>query len=122
MLVPSLVARWPPTVDLVMGYDKSNTSMLLKRFLLARMTWLPVFTELQNLRATWPARDDLSVQSRLKFFAEALDPGRVGSFKGVLEVNGDRVIVATQVLGSVGVLDSRPRGFRHIEMTARPVM
>ena len=38
MLVPSLVARplegEPPTVNLVMGYNKSNTSALLKRFLL----------------------------------------------------------------------------------------
>ena len=37
MLVPSVVARplegEPPTVDLVMGYNKSNTSALLKRFL-----------------------------------------------------------------------------------------
>jgi LysR family hca operon transcriptional activator len=38
MLVPSVVARplegEPPTIDLVMGYNKSNTSPLLKRFLL----------------------------------------------------------------------------------------
>jgi len=38
MLVPSVVARpvqgEPPTVDLVLGYNKSNTSPLLKRFLL----------------------------------------------------------------------------------------
>ena len=37
MLAPSVVARplegEPPTVDLVMGYNKSNTSALLKRFL-----------------------------------------------------------------------------------------
>ena len=37
MLVPSVVARplegEPPTVDLVMGYNKSNTSTLLRRFL-----------------------------------------------------------------------------------------
>ena len=37
MLVPSVVARplegEPPTVDLVLGYSKSNTSALLKRFL-----------------------------------------------------------------------------------------
>jgi LysR family hca operon transcriptional activator len=37
MLVPSVVARplegEPPTVELVMGYSKSNTSALLKRFL-----------------------------------------------------------------------------------------
>lgn len=37
MLVPSVVARPlegdPPTIDLVMGYNKSNTSALLKRFL-----------------------------------------------------------------------------------------
>ena len=37
MLVPSVIARplagEPPTVDLVMGYNKSNTSALLKRFL-----------------------------------------------------------------------------------------
>jgi LysR family hca operon transcriptional activator len=38
MLVPSVIARplegEPPTIDLVMGYNKSNTSPLLKRFLL----------------------------------------------------------------------------------------
>jgi LysR family hca operon transcriptional activator len=38
MLVPSVVARPlagdPPTVDLVMGYNKSNVSGLLRRFLL----------------------------------------------------------------------------------------
>jgi LysR family hca operon transcriptional activator len=38
MLVPSVVARplagEPPTVDLVLGYNKSNMSGLLKRFLL----------------------------------------------------------------------------------------
>ena len=38
MLVSSVVARplegEPPTIDLVMGYNKSNTSPLLKRFLL----------------------------------------------------------------------------------------
>jgi LysR family transcriptional regulator, hca operon transcriptional activator len=38
MLAPSLVARplegEPPTVELVLGYNKSNTSPLLKRFLL----------------------------------------------------------------------------------------
>lgn len=37
MIVPSLVARplegEPPTVELVLGYNKSNTSPLLKRFL-----------------------------------------------------------------------------------------
>ena len=37
-LLPSVVARplqgEPPTIDLVMGYSKSNTSSLLKRFLL----------------------------------------------------------------------------------------
>lgn len=37
MLVPSVVARplegEPPTIDLVMGYNRSNTSSLLKRFL-----------------------------------------------------------------------------------------
>lgn len=36
MLIPSVVARplqgEPPTIDLVMGYSKSNTSPLLKRF------------------------------------------------------------------------------------------
>ena len=36
MLIPSVVARplqgEPPTIDLVMGYNKSNTSALLKRF------------------------------------------------------------------------------------------
>jgi LysR family transcriptional regulator, hca operon transcriptional activator len=36
MLIPSVVARplqgEPPTIDLVMGYNKSNTSPLLKRF------------------------------------------------------------------------------------------
>jgi LysR family transcriptional regulator, hca operon transcriptional activator len=38
MLTPSVVARplqgESPTIDLVMGYNKSNTSALLKRFLL----------------------------------------------------------------------------------------
>jgi LysR family transcriptional regulator, hca operon transcriptional activator len=37
ILIPSVVARplqgEPPTIDLVMGYNKSNTSALLKRFL-----------------------------------------------------------------------------------------
>jgi LysR family hca operon transcriptional activator len=37
MLIPSVVARplqgEPPTIELVMGYNKSNTSPLLKRFL-----------------------------------------------------------------------------------------
>ena len=37
MLIPSVVARPlqgdPPTIDLMMGYNKSNTSSLLKRFL-----------------------------------------------------------------------------------------
>jgi LysR family transcriptional regulator, hca operon transcriptional activator len=37
MLVPSVVARplqgEPPTIDLMMGYNKSNTSPLLMRFL-----------------------------------------------------------------------------------------
>jgi LysR family transcriptional regulator, hca operon transcriptional activator len=37
-LIPSVVARplhgEVPTIDLVMGYNKSNTSPLLKRFLL----------------------------------------------------------------------------------------
>ncbi len=37
MLIPSVVARplegEPPTIDLVMGYNKSNTSPLLMRFL-----------------------------------------------------------------------------------------
>jgi LysR family hca operon transcriptional activator len=36
MLIPSVVARplqgKPPTIDLMMGYNKSNTSALLKRF------------------------------------------------------------------------------------------
>ncbi|HEX4077702.1 MAG TPA: hypothetical protein VHX61_02355 [Rhizomicrobium sp.] len=36
MLIPSVVAcplqGEPPTIDLVMGYNKSNTSPLLKRF------------------------------------------------------------------------------------------
>jgi len=36
MLIPSVVARplqgEPPTIDLMMGYNKSNTSALLKRF------------------------------------------------------------------------------------------
>jgi LysR family hca operon transcriptional activator len=38
MLVPSVVVRpvegEPPTIDLLMGYNKSNTSSLLKQFLL----------------------------------------------------------------------------------------
>jgi LysR family hca operon transcriptional activator len=37
MLIPSVIARplqgAPPTIDLMMGYNKSNTSPLLKRFL-----------------------------------------------------------------------------------------
>jgi LysR family transcriptional regulator, hca operon transcriptional activator len=37
MLIPSVIARplqgEPPTIDLMMGYNKSNTSPLLKRFL-----------------------------------------------------------------------------------------
>jgi LysR family transcriptional regulator, hca operon transcriptional activator len=37
MLTPAVVARplrgEPPTIDLFMGYNKSNTSPLLKRFL-----------------------------------------------------------------------------------------
>jgi len=37
MLVPSVVARplegEPPTIDLVVGYNKSSTPSLLKRFL-----------------------------------------------------------------------------------------
>jgi LysR family hca operon transcriptional activator len=37
MLIPSVVARplqgEPPSVDLMMGYNRSNTSPLLKRFL-----------------------------------------------------------------------------------------
>jgi LysR family transcriptional regulator, hca operon transcriptional activator len=36
MLIPSVVARplqgEPPTIDLMMGYNKSNTSAVLKRF------------------------------------------------------------------------------------------
>lgn len=37
MLIPSVIARplqgEPPTIDLMMGYNKSNTAPLLKRFL-----------------------------------------------------------------------------------------
>jgi LysR family transcriptional regulator, hca operon transcriptional activator len=37
MLVPSVIARplqgEPPTIDLMLGYNKSNTSALLMRFL-----------------------------------------------------------------------------------------
>lgn len=51
MLVPSVVARplegEPPTVDLVMGYNKSNTSALLKRFL-ARADDLVTGVQKQN--------------------------------------------------------------------------
>ena len=51
MLVPPLVARplegEPPTVDLVMGYNKSNTSPLLKRFLL-RADELVAGVQMQN--------------------------------------------------------------------------
>jgi LysR family hca operon transcriptional activator len=51
MLVPSVVARplagEPPTVDLVMGYSKSNTSALLKRFL-ARTDDLVAAVQKQN--------------------------------------------------------------------------
>jgi LysR family transcriptional regulator, hca operon transcriptional activator len=53
MLVPSVVARplegKPPTIDLVMGYNKSNTSPLLKRFLL-RADELVVGVQRQNAK------------------------------------------------------------------------
>ena len=43
-LIPSVVARplhgEVPTIDLVMGYNKSNTSPMLKKFLLGRMSGL----------------------------------------------------------------------------------
>lgn len=51
MLVPSVVARplvgEPPTIDLVMGYNKSNTSPLLKR-LLVRADELVASVQKQN--------------------------------------------------------------------------
>jgi LysR family hca operon transcriptional activator len=54
MLVPSVVARplegEPPTVDLVLGYNKSNTSPLLKRFL-ARTNDLVAGVQEQNSRS-----------------------------------------------------------------------
>src|SRR5580692_8483526 len=60
MLVPSVIARPlegdPPTVDLVMGYNKSNTSALLKRFL-ARADELVAGVQKQNSRSegNWTA-------------------------------------------------------------------
>lgn len=60
MLVPSVVARplegEPPTVDLVMGYNKSNTSALLKRFL-ARADDLVAGVQKQNSKfeSNWTA-------------------------------------------------------------------
>jgi LysR family hca operon transcriptional activator len=51
MLIPSVVARplqgKPPTIDLVMGYNKSNTSALLKRFV-SRADELVVSVHKQN--------------------------------------------------------------------------
>jgi hypothetical protein len=51
MLIPSVVARplqgEPPTIDLVMGYSKSNTSPLLKRFV-ARADELVAGVQKQN--------------------------------------------------------------------------
>jgi LysR family transcriptional regulator, hca operon transcriptional activator len=58
--VPSVIARPlegdPPTVDLVMGYNKSNTSALLKRFL-ARADELVAGVQKQNSRSegNWTA-------------------------------------------------------------------
>jgi LysR family transcriptional regulator, hca operon transcriptional activator len=60
MLVPSVIARPlegdPPTVDLVMGYNKSNTSALLKRFL-ARADELVTGVQKQNSKSggNWTA-------------------------------------------------------------------
>jgi LysR family hca operon transcriptional activator len=60
MLVPSVVARplegEPPTVDLVMGYSKSNTSALLKRFL-TRADELVAGVQKQNSKygSSWTA-------------------------------------------------------------------
>jgi LysR family hca operon transcriptional activator len=60
MLVPSVIARPlegdPPTVDLVMGYNKSNTSALLKRFL-ARADELVAGVQKQNSKSegNWTA-------------------------------------------------------------------
>jgi LysR family hca operon transcriptional activator len=60
MLVPSVIARPlegdPPTVDLVMGYNKSNTSALLKRFL-ARADELVAGVQTQNSKSegNWTA-------------------------------------------------------------------
>lgn len=57
MLVPSVVARplagEPPTVDLVLGYNKSNTSPLLKRFLL-RVDELIAGVQKQNSKTESP--------------------------------------------------------------------
>jgi LysR family transcriptional regulator, hca operon transcriptional activator len=54
MLVPSVIARplagEPPTVDLVLGYNKSNTSGLLKRFLL-RVDALVAAVQKQNSKS-----------------------------------------------------------------------
>jgi LysR family transcriptional regulator, hca operon transcriptional activator len=54
MLLPSVVARplegEPPTIDLVMAYNKSNKSPLLKRFLL-RVDDLVASVQMQNSRS-----------------------------------------------------------------------
>jgi LysR family hca operon transcriptional activator len=66
MLAPSVVARplegEPPTIDLVMGYNKSNTSSLLKQFLV-RADELVAGVQNRNSRSLhklpWRARKDL---------------------------------------------------------------
>jgi LysR family hca operon transcriptional activator len=59
MLIPSVVARplqgEPPTIDLVMGYNKSNTSALLKRFV-SRADELVASVRKQNALKSTQAR------------------------------------------------------------------
>jgi LysR family transcriptional regulator, hca operon transcriptional activator len=59
MLIPSVVARplqgEPPTIDLVMGYNNSNTSALLKRFV-ARADELVASVRKQNTLKSTQAR------------------------------------------------------------------
>jgi LysR family hca operon transcriptional activator len=69
MLVPSVVARplegEPPTVDLVMGYNKSSTSALLKRFLV-RADDLAAGVQKQNSKSqsNWTAAKRPVVKGR----------------------------------------------------------
>jgi LysR family hca operon transcriptional activator len=80
MLVPSVIARPlegdPPTVDLVMGYNKSNTSALLKRFL-ARADELVAGVQKQNSKSegNWTASNDRS--SKADKGRKRISPDRV---------------------------------------------